>query len=63
MAKNVENEYEKLKQLIPIEELKNCIAGEIKIHIDERKTETAYKLAILADKYTVTHKRSKGKTN
>lgn len=33
------------------------------IHIDERKTETTYELAVLADEYAVTHRRSKGKPN
>lgn len=56
MAKNVDNEYEKL---ILVEGFKNCIAEEVKVHIDKRKTNSTQELAVLADKYASTHKRSK----
>lgn len=46
-----------------VEELKNCIAEDVKVHIDERKTETAYELAVLADEYVVAHRKNRGKPN
>lgn len=49
IVKNVENDYEKLKQLTLVEEFKICIVEDVKIHIDDRKAENAYKLAILGD--------------
>lgn len=53
----MDNEYEKLRQLIIVEKFKNCI-----VHIDEKNV-TAYELAILADEYIVNPRRSKGKSN
>lgn len=53
--KEIGRDYDKLKQLILIEEFKNGSSEELKLYMDEKKVENAYKLATLADECTLTH--------
>ncbi|KAG1664755.1 hypothetical protein GQR58_019691 [Nymphon striatum] len=57
-AKNTNNDYFKLKQLILLEDFKNCIHPNVKTYIDEQKVETLDHAARLADDYYLTHKSS-----
>jgi len=45
MFKEIEGSYDKLRQLLLIEEIKNCLPGEIMTYIDKRKAETLYQAA------------------
>jgi len=40
-----------------VEEFKNCVSNEVKTYLDEHKAETLQQAAVLADEYTLTHKR------
>jgi hypothetical protein len=51
----VDNDYEKLRQLILIKEFKRCIHGDVRTFIDEQKAETLAEAARLADDYSLTH--------
>ncbi|XP_062610561.1 uncharacterized protein LOC134272333, partial [Saccostrea cucullata] len=57
-SKNVGSNFERLKQVILIEEFKNCIHPEIRTYLDEQKVETLEQAATAADDYALTHKVS-----
>jgi len=44
MSKTIENNYEKLRQLILVEEFKNCVPSEVR---DEKKTDMLSQAAML----------------
>ena len=58
MSNTVENNYEKLRQLILVEKFKNCVPSEVRTYLDERKADTLSQAAVLADDYVLTHKNS-----
>ena len=57
-SKEVAKDYEKLRQMILVEEFKNCLPDNIKTYIEERKTEDLQQAATLADDYSLTHRSS-----
>ena len=57
-SKEVAKDYEKLRQMILVEEFKNCLPDNIKTYIEERKTEDLQQAATLADDYSLTHRIS-----
>ena len=59
-SKDICGNYEKLRQLILIEEFKKCLPSEVKTYIDEKKVETLNQAAVMADDYILTHKASLG---
>ncbi|XP_068213735.1 serologically defined colon cancer antigen 8-like [Palaemon carinicauda] len=50
------NDFESLKELILIEEFKNHIGMELKVHLEDLKLETIEAVAVAADEYTLSHK-------
>ena len=54
-SKKVNNDFEKLRQLILIEEFKRRIPFHMKTFIDEKQVETLQQAADLADEYFLTH--------
>ena len=50
------DDYEKLRQLILMEEFKQCVLKEIKLHLEEVKVDVLDKAAVVADDYALTHK-------
>ena len=58
MLNTIKNNFEKLRQLILVEECKNCAPSDVRIYLDERKADTLSQAAILADHYVLTHKNS-----
>ena len=55
-SKEVAREFEKLRQLVLIEEFKACVPVNIKTYIDEQKATTLQQAAVLADDYSLTHR-------
>ena len=57
-SQQVGNNYEKLKQLVLLEEFKKCvrIPTPIKTYLEEQKVDDLQRAAILADDYKLTHK-------
>ena len=55
-SKEIDNNYEKFRQLLLIEEFMKCLPDEVKTYLDEKKVETLGQAAVLADDYILTHK-------
>ena len=58
-SKRIGGDVEKLRQLILSEEFLNCVPEEVRVHLSERKTDMSYKMAALADEYTLTNRKTK----
>ena len=54
-SKEVVKDFEKLRQLILVEEFKSCLPSNIKTYIDEQKANSLQQAAVLADDYSLTH--------
>ena len=52
------NNYDRLRELILVEEFKRCIPSSVRTFIDEQKAETLENAACLAHDYSLTHKDS-----
>ena len=57
-SKKIDQNYDKLRQLILVEEFKRCIQSDVKTFLDEKQVETLEEAARLADDYYLTHKVS-----
>ena len=55
-AKQVDNYYHKLRQLLLVEEFKKCLQSDVKMYLDEQKADGLHQAAVLADDYSLTHK-------
>ena len=56
LAKEINQDYTQLRQLMLIEEFKNCLPTDIKTYVDEQKAGNLHQAATLADDYALTHK-------
>ena len=61
-SREVGTDFEKLRQVILIEEFKRCIRDDIKTYLDEQKVENLAKAAAYADDYAVTRKSTFNKS-
>ena len=57
-SKEIGSDYDRLRQLVLIEEFKRCIYDDLKTYLDEKKVDTVHEMATLANDYALTHKRS-----
>ena len=57
-SKKIDENYDKLRQLMLVEEFKRCIQSDVKTFLDEKQVETLEEAALLADDYYLTHKVS-----
>ena len=57
-SKKIDENYDKLRQLMLVEEFKRCIQSDVKTFLDEKQVETLEEAARLADDYYLTHKVS-----
>ena len=55
-AKEVGRDFDKLCQLILLEEFKGSLPPQVKTYLDERKVENLHQAAIMVDDYSLTHK-------
>ena len=62
-SKEINGEFEKLRQLILVEEFKDCLPTEIKTYLDEQKVDNLHQAATRADDYALTHKNSFSRPN
>ena len=54
-SKEINDNFEKLQQVILVEEFKNCVPHEVEMYLEEKR-ETLRKAAVLVDGYVLTHK-------
>ena len=57
-SKKIDQNFDKLRQLVLVEEFKRCIQSDVKTFLDEKQVETLEEAARLADDYYLTHKVS-----
>ena len=57
-SKKIDQNYDKLRQLVLVEEFKRCIQSDVKTCLDKKHVETLEEAARLADDYYLTHKVS-----
>ena len=57
-SKKIDQNYDKLRQLMLVEEFKRCIQSDVKTFLDEKQVEFLEEVARLADDYYLTHKVS-----
>ena len=57
-SKKTDQNYDKLRQLMLVEEFERCIQSDVKTVLDEKQVETLEEAARLADDYYLTHKVS-----
>ena len=55
-SKKIDQNYDKLRQLVLVEEFKRCIQSDVKTFLCEKQVETLEEAARLADDYYLTHK-------
>ena len=61
-SREVDTDFEKLRQVILIDEFKRCVRDDIKIYLDEQKVENLAKAAAYAGDYALTHKSTFNKS-
>ena len=61
-SKNVNGDFKQLRQLVLIEQFKDCIHANIKTHLDERDINNLEDAATTADDYALTHRLSTNST-
>ena len=57
-SQKIEESYDRLRQLILVEEFKRCVPSRVRTFIDEQKAETLENAARVANDYSLTHKDS-----
>ena len=57
-SKKIDENYDKLRHFMLVEEFKRCIQSDVKTFLDEKEVETLEEAARLADDYYLTHKVS-----
>ena len=57
-AKNVDGSFEKLRQLILIEDFQQCLSHDLATHLNDKKLDRVDEIAVIADSYTLTHTRN-----
>ena len=64
-SKKVEKHFDKIRQLLLLEEFKQCVHVDLKTHLDDKSVDTLQDGAVFfSDIYTITHKKTfKGPTS
>jgi hypothetical protein len=57
-SKKVEKHFDKLRQLLLLEEFKQCVHVDLKTHLDDKNVDTLQDAAVVSDNYTITHKKT-----
>ena len=58
LSLEVGHDYEKLRQVMLLEEFKRSLHPDVRTHLNERQTTELHAAAVLADEYALTHKLS-----
>ena len=57
-SKKIDKNFDKLRQLLLLEEFKQCVHYDLKTHLDDKNIDTLQNAAIASDNYSLTHKKS-----
>ncbi|XP_063408799.1 uncharacterized protein LOC134692279 [Mytilus trossulus] len=57
-SKKTDNTFDNLRQLMLLEEFKQCVHLDLKTHLDDKTVESIHDAADISDNYTLSHKRS-----
>ncbi|VDI53681.1 Hypothetical predicted protein [Mytilus galloprovincialis] len=57
-SKKTDNNFDNLRQLMLLEEFKQCVHLDLKTHLDDKTVESIHDAAVISDNYTLSHKRS-----
>ncbi|VDI18649.1 Hypothetical predicted protein [Mytilus galloprovincialis] len=57
-SKKTKTNFDQLRQLMLLEEFKQCVHSELKTHLDDKTVESIHDAAVISDNYTLSHKRS-----
>ena len=57
-SKKIPDSYDNLRQLILIEEFKECVHQDLRTHLEDKNVKTLEDAAVLSDTYTLTHKKN-----
>ncbi|VDI48566.1 Hypothetical predicted protein [Mytilus galloprovincialis] len=57
-SKKTDNNFDNLRQLMLLEEFKQCVNLDLKTHLDDKTVGTIHDAAVISDNYTLSHKRS-----
>ena len=57
-SKKISDSYDNLRQLILIEEFKECVHQDLRSHLEDKNVKTLEEAAVLSDTYTLTHKNN-----
>ena len=52
------DDFEKIRQVMLIEQFKNCLFTDFRTHLDDKEVSTLNEAAVLSDSYALTHKRN-----
>ena len=58
-AEGVGSDYDKLRQLLLMEEFKRCVHDDFKVFLNEMQIDTAYDVTTLTDEYALPHQQGK----
>ena len=56
-SKKIPDSFDNLRQLILIEEFKECVHQDLRSHLEDKNVKTLEEAAVLSDTYTLTHKK------
>ena len=56
--KKIGQDFEKLKQMVLLEEFKDKVRPDIRSHLDQQKVQKLEKSAVMTDDYALTHELS-----
>ncbi|XP_078334126.1 uncharacterized protein LOC144625791 [Crassostrea virginica] len=57
-SKKIDKNFDKLRQLLLLEEFKQCVHYDLKTHLDDKNIDTLQNAAIASDNYSLNHKKS-----
>ena len=57
-SKKIPDSYDNSRQLILIEEFKECVHQDLRSHLEDKNVKTLEDAAVLSDTYTLTHKKN-----
>ena len=60
-SKGVDGDFNRLRQLLMMEEFKNCLPSDIRTYLDEQKVDNLHEAVVYAKDYSLTHTTSFGK--